>query len=141
MPRAREGDARRASGVAALLLQLRPTTPSAEVWAGNQDAGDAGGTDHESGHVSRNLLGDDDSFVVARRDVHAYHCPPPQGFFVATLDGGSTLREQILDISKAYAESMVEPDGVADDFGRKSISAVARRLALHSPILSVTRST
>ena len=60
---------------------------------------------------------------------------------VATLDGGSTLREQILDISKAYAESMVEPDGVADDFGRKSISAVARRLALHSPILSVTRST
>ena len=31
--------------------------------------------------------------------------------------------QQVLHISEAETEPMVEPDGVADDFGRKSIAA------------------
>ncbi len=66
---------------------------------------------------------------------HELDAPKSDGF-IGNRD--SAVREQVLNVSKAHAESMVEPDCVADDFGRKSISAVARRLAVHSPILSVT---
>ena len=46
----------------------------------------------------------------------------------------------LLDVSKAHAESVVEPDGVADDFRWKSIAVVAWRIGLHWTILSVTSS-
>ena len=65
---------------------------------------------------------------------------PKSDRFIGNRD--AALSQQILNISKAHAESVVEPDGVADDFGRKSISVVARRLAVCSmPKRSCTFST
>ena len=52
-------------------------------------------------------------------------------------DGDPPLGKEVLDISKAQTKAMVEPNGVADDLRWKSISAVARRLAVHWLILSV----
>ncbi len=52
----------------------------------------------------------------------------------------AAVRQQILNVPEAHTESMIQPYGVADDFCWKSISAVAGRLVVHSPILSVTRS-
>ena len=100
MPRALEGDARRASGVAALLLQLRQTAQGSEVRARSPNSSHASETDHEAALVSRHLLGEDDSFVVARRDVPAYWGAQPSlfrqrataGSRLATLDDGSTPR-------------------------------------------------
>ena len=43
--------------------------------------------------------------------------------------------EEIFDISEAQAESVIERDGVTDDFRRESVSAVAGRLAHHTPTL------
>ena len=51
-------------------------------------------------------------------------------------NGDAALSQKIFDIAQAQAKSVVEPDGVADDFGRKSISAVARRVPFHPPSLS-----
>ena len=52
-------------------------------------------------------------------------------------DGDPALGKEVLYISKAQTKAMVEPNGVADDLRWKSISAVARRLAVHWLILSV----
>ena len=49
-------------------------------------------------------------------------------------NGDAALSRKILDIAKAQAKSMVQPDRVADDFGRKSISAVARRVPFIRPV-------
>ena len=38
-------------------------------------------------------------------------------------NGDAALSQKILDLAKAQAKSLVQPDRVADDFGRKSISA------------------
>ena len=51
-------------------------------------------------------------------------------------NGDAALSQQVLDIAKAQAESVVQPDRVADDFRRKSISAVALRFPFHPPSLS-----
>ena len=58
------------------------------------------------------------------------------------LDAIGSLAQRQLDntVSKAHAESVVEPDGVADDFRWKSIAVVAWRIGLHWTILSVTSS-
>ena len=53
----------------------------------------------------------------------------------------ASLGEQIFHITKAQAESVVEPDSVADDLGWKSISAVAGRRARHRPTLPVATAT
>ena len=42
------------------------------------------------------------------------------------------LGKEIFDISEAQVESMIQPDGVADDFGRKLV-AVISRLGLAHP--------
>ena len=55
-------------------------------------------------------------------------------------DRDASLSEQLFDVSNAHAESVVEPDGVADDSRWKSIAVVAWRIGLHWPILSVTSS-
>jgi hypothetical protein len=41
------------------------------------------------------------------------------------------LGEEIFRIAEAQTEPMVEPDGVTDDLGRKSIAAIAGRLPHH----------
>ncbi len=38
--------------------------------------------------------------------------------------GDATLREKILDIAKAQREPVVEPNGVADDFGGKAVASI-----------------
>jgi hypothetical protein len=39
-------------------------------------------------------------------------------------DADSALRQQIFHVPEAQAETVVEPDGVADDLGRISMSLV-----------------
>ena len=38
--------------------------------------------------------------------------------------GDATLREKVLDIAKAEREPMVQPNGVADDFGWKPVASI-----------------
>ena len=59
---------------------------------------------------------------------------PKSDRFIGNAD--AALSQKILDIEKAQEKSVVQPDRVADDFGRKSISAVARRVPFHPPSLS-----
>ena len=61
---------------------------------------------------------------------------PKPDRFVRNRD--AALRQQFLNVPKAHAESVVEPDGVADDLGWKSISVVARRVTFHRPSLPDT---
>ncbi len=56
----------------------------------------------------------------------------------------AAVSEEIFHVSIAHAESVVQPHGVADDLGAKSISAVARafrfssvKSATHAPNLTV----
>ena len=56
-------------------------------------------------------------------------------------DRHASLREEIFDIAEAEAEPMVEPDRVADDVGRESISVIAGRLAPHRLTLPLVAST
>ena len=54
--------------------------------------------------------------------------PLPDGF---VGDGDSTLRQEVLDVAEAKAESVVEPDRVADDLAWESVSVVARCFGVH----------
>ena len=56
-------------------------------------------------------------------------------------DRHASLREEIFSIAEAEVESIVEPDGVADDVGWESISVIAGRLAPHRPTLPLVAST
>src|SRR5215469_2815706 len=61
--------------------------------------------------------------------------PPPNRFIGY---GDAPFRQKILDIPEAEAETMVGPDRITNDLGRKPIAGVARRpIALHGPSLSV----
>ena len=57
---------------------------------------------------------------------------PPADCFVGHDDSSSG--EQILDISETDTESVVQPDGVADDFGRKPVSVIAGSGGFHTPV-------
>jgi hypothetical protein len=50
-------------------------------------------------------------------------------------DDDSSLGQQIFDIPVTEIESMVEPNGVADDIGWKPVTLVC----IHHPILSIWR--
>jgi hypothetical protein len=52
-------------------------------------------------------------------------------------DNDSAFGEKILDISEAQAETMVNPDGVADDFWREPMAIIARPATFHRTSLSV----
>ena len=74
--------------------------PHGALKFGCENSGYAGRSDHATAHLSRHLLGDDDSFVVADRGFPAHWGAQP-GLFrtcttarsrVATLDGGSTQK-------------------------------------------------
>ena len=56
-------------------------------------------------------------------------------------DRHASLREEIFGIAEAEVEPMVEPDRVADDVGRESISVIAGRLAPHRLTLPLVAST
>ena len=57
--------------------------------------------------------------------------PLPNGLI---RDYDPALRQQILDISKAQAEPMVEPNGMADDIRRKSMSVIVGSIAGHETV-------
>ena len=56
-------------------------------------------------------------------------------------DRYASLREEIFSIAEAEAESIVEPNRVADDVRWESISVIAGRLAPHRPTLPLVAST
>ena len=45
----------------------------------------------------------------------------------------ATLGREIFDIAQVHTEAVIQPDGVADDLGGKSV--VARHVAFHQPSL------
>ena len=47
---------------------------------------------------------------------------PGSNGFVGHRD--AALREKILDIAKAQGEPMVQPNGMADDFGQKAVASI-----------------
>jgi hypothetical protein len=51
------------------------------------------------------------------------------------------LGEEVFDISDAQKESVVQPDGVADDLGREPVSVIARRFGIRPRSLPVSAST
>jgi hypothetical protein len=55
--------------------------------------------------------------------------PEADGF---VRNDDATFGQQILNIAETQCESVVQPDGVADDLGRKSVTFVA---GLHAPIV------
>ena len=56
---------------------------------------------------------------------------PPADCFVGHDDSSSG--EQILDISETDTESVVQPDGVADDFGGIAVSVMKGPCGFHAP--------
>ena len=64
---------------------------------------------------------------------------PPSDRLIRHAD--SSLGEKILDIPKAQAEAMVNPDRIADDFRWETIAEVRRPIALHAVSVSVSRSS
>ena len=56
-------------------------------------------------------------------------------------DRDTSLSQQIFRVAEAETEPVVQPDGVTDNFGRKSISVIPGRLVRHRPTLSPTASS
>ena len=54
-------------------------------------------------------------------------------------DLNASFGEQILDITEAEGEPEVEPDGMADDLGRESVSTVADGCVVHGPDSATSR--
>ena len=52
-------------------------------------------------------------------------------------DDDSPFGEKILDISEAQAETMVNPDGIADDFWSETMTVIGRPIVLHGTSVSV----
>jgi hypothetical protein len=48
----------------------------------------------------------------------------------------ATLGQDQLNVTQAEAEDVIQPDGVADDFGRKPVSAIGGGLANHAVSLA-----
>jgi hypothetical protein len=61
--------------------------------------------------------------------------PEADGF---VTDLNATLSEQLLDITLAQVEPVVEPDGVADDLGREAMASVQGGVHGHRAILPGT---
>ena len=51
-----------------------------------------------------------------------------------TADGDAAFGQEIFDISVAQVEAIAEPDGVADDIWRESVTFVC----IHPPILAIS---
>ena len=56
-------------------------------------------------------------------------------------DGDTAFGEQIFDVPEAQTETVVEPDGVADDFWRISVTTVSSRKGVHPGIVPEPRLT
>jgi hypothetical protein len=51
------------------------------------------------------------------------------------------LRQKVFNISEAQAESVIEPDGMADNIRRKSVSLIGWCIGVHWPSLPAVAST
>jgi hypothetical protein len=71
------------------------------------------------------------------REARAKLQTPPPDTLVGDKD--AALRQEQLDISKAQAEYVVEPDRVADQLGRKTMAITWVWRLLHSSILAQDR--
>jgi hypothetical protein len=60
-----------------------------------------------------------------------------QGAELSEIIVESAFREKILDISEAQAETMINPNGIADDFWRKTMTVIAGPIVLHGTSVSV----
>jgi hypothetical protein len=69
---------------------------------------------------------------IARTDLLA----PDSNRFIR--DDDSAFGENVFDISEDRAETMVNPDGTANDFRREPMAAIPRPAALHGTSLSVS---
>jgi hypothetical protein len=56
-------------------------------------------------------------------------------------DDNAEFRQKVLDISKAQAESVIQPDCVTDYFGRETVSAVDVAICIHQLYLAGTGSS
>ena len=48
-------------------------------------------------------------------------------------DGDTPFSQQLFNLTEADTESMVEPDGVADDFGWETVALVAELFGVYAP--------
>ena len=67
-----------------------------------------------------------------------FPAPLPDGLIG---DDYPTLSEQILDITKAQSESVIEPNGLADDLRRVAVAPIRDLVSDHVPSLTAARST
>jgi hypothetical protein len=56
-------------------------------------------------------------------------------------DGDAAVREEVFDVAEAQGEAVVEPDGVADDRGRKSVAVIADEVVGHLATLPAVPSS
>ena len=56
-------------------------------------------------------------------------------------DDDASLGQQVFDIAKAQAETVIKPDSVADDFGPELMTVVARMAGFHVVSLAVPSSS
>jgi hypothetical protein len=56
-------------------------------------------------------------------------------------DDDTPLCQEILNISKAQAESVIQPDSVTDDLGREAVSVVTSHSCVHHQSLAGNSST
>jgi hypothetical protein len=56
-------------------------------------------------------------------------------------DDDSAFGEKILDISETQAETMIDPDGMANDFDREAITVVTRTTGFHALSLAASSSS
>ncbi len=115
--------------------------------AGDQDVEDIPVLIHGSPKIMTFTADRDEHFVhVPDVAESALSSPQSAGVFGSTFPapgsnglvgyGAATLGEKIFDIAKAQGEAMVEPNGLADDFGRKAVASIK---LVHAPIVSDRR--
>ena len=56
-------------------------------------------------------------------------------------DHDSAFGEKILDISETQAETMIDPDGMANDFDREAMTVVTRTMGFHALSLALSSSS
>lgn len=64
---------------------------------------------------------------------------PMSNGFIGNYD--SAFGEKILDISETQAETMIDPDGMANDFDRKTVTVVTRTMGFHALSLAASSSS
>ena len=64
---------------------------------------------------------------------------PMSNRFIGDNDG--SFSQQIFNIAKAQKETVIKPDGMANDFSREPMAVVARTTGFHAVSLAVRSST